>query len=228
MERTCMIKSIAIATLFFCGAALHAQQPAAVPVRTAAAQTETDEYTRYELLAPETASPAEASGTQTPRFKIFYEVTASTPGAKVYFNPIRKGSAASDEAVYDAMTGEPLHFEVVSGAEARKDPLMPEADLSGSYIKVQLARPVPPEGQGRLLIVKTYKDVKSYYRDGDAIVFNRGLGIKRNSVVLPKGFELVGSNVPSQVLSEPDGRIAISFMNASAGEAPLLLRAKLS
>src|SRR5260370_30086435 len=124
------------------------------------------------------------------------------------------------------MTGEPLHFEVVSGAEARKDPLMPEADLSGSYIKVQLARPVPPDGQGRLLIVKTYKDVKSYYRDGDAIIFNRGLGIKRNSVVLPKGFELVGCSVPSQVLPEPDGRIAISFMNASAGEAPLLLRAK--
>src|SRR5216684_5035831 len=103
---------------------------------------------------------------------------------------------------------------------------MPEADLSGNYIKVQLARPVPPEGQGRILIVKTYKDAKSYYRDGDAIVFNRGLGIKRNSVILPKGYQLVGCNVPSQVLSEPDGRIAVSFVNAGAGEAPLTLRAK--
>jgi len=208
--------TIVLVAVFFSSTSLHAQDRAAAPAALAAQQTESDEYTRYELLAPETAS-----------FKIYYEVTATTSGAKMYFNPIRKGSAASDEAVYDAMTGEPLHFEVVSGAEARKDPLMPEADLSGSYIEVQLARPVPPEGQGRLLIVKTYKDVKSYYRDGDAIVFNRGLGIKRNSVVLPKGFELVGSNVPSQVLPEPDGRIAISFMNASAGEAPLLLRAKL-
>ena len=34
-------------------------------------------------------------------------------------------------------------------------------------------------------------------------------------------------NVPSQVLPEPDGRIAISFMNPSAGEAPLVVRAKL-
>jgi len=207
--------TVAILTLLFSGAALHAQQPAAIPAPPAAQQTETDEYTRYELLAPETAS-----------FKIYYEVTATTAGATVYFNPIRKGSTASDEAVYDSMTGEPLRFEVVSGAEAHKDPLMAAADPSGSYIKVQLARPVPPEGQGRILIVKTYKDAKSYYRDGDAIVFNRGLGIKRNSVILPKGFELVGCNVPSQVLSEPDGRIAISFMNAGTSEAPLILRAR--
>src|SRR6266571_171743 len=149
-------------------------QERAASVSSPAKQTEADEYTRYELLAPDTAS-----------FKILYEVSATTPGAKVFFNPIRKGSAASDEAVYDSMTGEPLHFEVVSGAEARKDPLMADAEADGSYIKIQLSRAVPPEGRGRLLIVKTYKDAKSYYREGDAIVFNRGLGIKRNSVVLP-------------------------------------------
>jgi len=205
----------AIVTVLFCGVVLRTPQPAAAPAPAAAQQTDSDEYTRYELLAPESAS-----------FRIYYEVTATAAGAKVFFNPIRKGSTASDEAVYDAMTGKPLRFEVVSGAEAVKDPLMPDADLSGSYIRVQLARPVPAEGQGRILIVKTYKDTKSYHRDGDAIVFNRGLGIKRNSVVLPKGYELVGCNVPSQVLSEPDGRIAVSFINAGAGEAPLILRAK--
>jgi len=193
---------------------LLAQEHAA-SVPSPAKQTEADEYTRYELLAPDTAS-----------FKILYEVSATAPGAKVFFNPIRKGSAASDEAVYDSMTGEPLHFEVVSGAEARKDPLMADADADESFIKIQLARAVPPEGRGRLLIVKTYKDAKSYYREGDAIVFNRGLGIKRNSVVLPAGYELVGCNVPSQVLPQADGRIAISFMNAGPGEAPLIVRAK--
>jgi len=212
-----MIRPVAVASLasLFCGAALHAQQASGLPASAATAQTEADEYTRYEMLAPETAS-----------FKIFYEVTATTPGAKVYFNPIRKGSTASDEAVYDAMTGEPLHFEVVSGAEAVKDPLMAAADPAGNYIKVQLARPVPPEGQGRILIVKTYKDAKSYYREGETIVFSRGLGIRRNSVVLPKGYELLGCNVPSQILPEMDGRIAVSFMNAGAEEAHLILSAK--
>ncbi len=179
-------------------------------------QTETDEYTRYELLAPETAS-----------FAIRYEVTATTAGAEYYYNPIRKGSVASGESVVDVMTGLPLRFEVVSGEEAVKDPLMKGEDTSVDYIKVYLPRPVPPEGQSRLLILKTYKDAKSFYREGDTIVFNRSLSIPRNSVVLPAGYELVACNVPSQVLAEPDGRIAISFMNGSGAEAPLVVKGKL-
>jgi hypothetical protein len=177
-------------------------------------QTEADEYTRYELLAPETAS-----------FKIFYEVSATTQGAKFFYNPIRKGSAASDESVHDAMLGTALHFEVVSGAQARLDALMPDADLTTSYIKVTLARPVPEHGRGRVVIVKTYKDPKSYYSDGKIIIFNRPLGVKRNKVVLPPGYEAVGLTVPSQILTEQDGRIAVSFLHAGVGEAPLILRA---
>jgi hypothetical protein len=177
-------------------------------------QTETDEYTRYELLAPETAS-----------FKIYYEVTATTAGAKFFYNPIRKGSAASDESVYDAMSGKPLQFEVVSGPEARKDALMSDADPDTSYIKVTLARPVPEHGQCRVVIVKTYQDAKSYYLEGKTIVFNRPLGIRRNKIVLPPGYEVVGLTVPSQILTEKDGRIAISFLHAGTGEAPLVLKA---
>jgi hypothetical protein len=206
------IAGCASLALLIAGEASHAQQGAS-DATTAARQTETDEYTRYELLAPDSAS-----------FRIRYEVTATTAGAKYYYNPIRKGSVASDEAVYDAMSGEALQFEVVSGEDGRKDTLMTDADTGTNYIKVHLARPVPQDGQGRLLILKTYKDTKSYYRDGDAIVFNRSLGIKRNSVVLPAGYELIGCNVASQILPEADGRTAVSFMNGSAGESPLLLR----
>jgi len=212
MRREFVLATAAAVFTLFGYASLRAQQTSAP---SAAKQTETDEYTRYELLAPETAS-----------FKIYYEVTATTPGAKFFYNPIRKGSAASDEAVFDSMTGAPLPFEVVSGTEARKDPLMADADADTNFIKISLARPVPQGGQGRVLILKTYKDAKSFYREGDAIVFNRPLSIKRNKVVLPVGYELVGCNVPSQVLPEPDGRIAISFVNAGSGEAPLILRAK--
>jgi hypothetical protein len=178
-------------------------------------QGETDEYTRYELLAPETSS-----------FKIYYEVTATTAGAKYFYNPIRKGSAASEEKVLDAMSGKPLRFEVVSGTEARKDPLMADADTDTSYIKVTLARPVPENGQGRIIILKTYKDEKSYHADGsNGLVFDRPLGIKRNKVVLPPGYEVVGLTVPSQILTEGDGRIAVSFLHAGTGEAPLVLKA---
>src|SRR5262245_57820028 len=145
-----------------------------------APQTQQDEYTEYQLLAPETAS-----------FKIVYDVTATTPGATSYFNPIRKGSEASDESVYDLATGQPLKFEQVSGADARASGLT-TADAGTDYIRVHLARPVPADGgQARLRIIKTYKDPKSYRKEGDAIVFDRGLGIRRNAVVLTPGYQLL-------------------------------------
>ena len=181
----------------------------------AAAQNRSeDEYTRYELLAPDTAS-----------FKIIYDVTAVTPGAKFYFNPIRKGSIASDESVVDLASGAPLKFEQVSGAAA-KEAGLGNADLEGEYIKVTLARPVPDGGEQRIRIIKTYKDPKSYFKDGDTIVFDRPLGIKRNSVVLPPGYELTSCNIPSQILEEADGRVGISFMNMYPGSAPLVVRAR--
>ncbi len=197
------------------GGASAAGSPAdGIFLPTATTQSEADAYTRYDLLSPDSG-----------KFRITYEVTATTAGARHFYNPIRKGSVASDEAVLDAMTGRPLHFEVVSGADARRDPLMPDADPDTDYIKVSLARPVPQNGQARLVILKTYEDRKSYYLDGRTLVFDRPLGIRRNKVVLPAGYEVVGLTVPSQILTEPDGRIGISFVNGTEGEAPLVLRA---
>ena len=185
-----------------------------IPGSTWAQNRSEDEYTRYELLAPETSS-----------FKIIYDVTAVTPGAAFYFNPIRKGSVATDESVIDLASGQPLKFEQVSGADARKAGLT-NADLEGEYIKVTLARPVPAGGEARIRIIKTYQDPKSYFRQGDAIVFDRPLGIKRNAVVLPRMYELIACNIPAQILEEPDGRVGISFVNTYPSQAPLVLRAR--
>ena len=65
-----------------------------------------DEYTRYELLAPETAA-----------FKIIYDVTAVTPGARFYFTPIRKGSVAIETHVPQrgALVIETLHDHELVG-----------------------------------------------------------------------------------------------------------------
>jgi hypothetical protein len=189
----------------------RAQQPSPILERH-----EGDDYTRYELLSPESA-----------QFKITYEVTATTPGARYYFNIIRKGSEASDEAVFDQMTGQPLVWKVVTGAEARAAG-QAGADPEANYIQATLARPVPSGGETRLRIVKTYRDAKSYYREGDLIAFSRVLGIKRNAVVLPAGYELVACNVPSQIRTEQDGRIAVSFLNTYPVEAPLVVKARRS
>jgi hypothetical protein len=194
-----------------CASAAGASAQPASPILE---RHEGDDYTRYELLAPDSA-----------QFRIIYEVTATRAGSRLFFNVIRKGSEASDEAVFDLMTGQPLPFKVVTGAEARAAG-QTGADLEANYIQVSLARPVPEKGETRLRIEKTYRDAKSYYREGGLIVFNRGLSITRNAIVLPKGYELVACNVPSQVLSEADGRISVSFLNTYPVEAPLVVKAR--
>jgi hypothetical protein len=144
-----------------------------------------DDFTLYELLAPDSH-----------RFAITYDVTTSKEGDRFFLNPIREGSVASEERVVDRATGKPLRFELVKGA-----------------IKVDLGGPVPRGGEKRIRIFKTYRDAKSYYADGDRIVFDRGLSIRRNAVVLPAGYELVGCSVPAIVSTEADGRVKASFVN---------------
>jgi hypothetical protein len=178
------------------------------------AQTQSDDYTRYELLAPDTR-----------QFRIVYDVTATTPGAKYYFNVIRKGSEASDESVVDLATGKTLPFEVVSGKIARETG-HPTAALDTDYIRIALARPVPEHGEARVRIFKTYKDARSYFHEGDLIVFDRPLSITRNAVVLPAGYALESCNMPSQVWTEPDGRIAIGFSNTHPDPVSLVVKAR--
>ncbi len=179
-----------------------------------ARQTSADEYTRYELLAP--------GSTQ---FKITYDVTATTPGATAFYNPIRKGSVATDESVWDPTTGRPLVWSVVSGAAARAAGFA-DADTTTDYIRVTLPRPVPVNGEIRIRIVKTYADAKSYIAGADTVAFVRSLSIKYNAVVLPAGFELVGVNYPSQVLTETDGRIKVSFMNPGTDPVSYIVRGR--
>ena len=177
-------------------------------------QLSEDAYTRYELLDPTSQS-----------FRIIYEVSATTPGLQFYFNTLRKGSEHKVDGVTDMMTGKNLEWTIVSGADARKSGLS-EADPAVDYLKVKLGRPVPVGGEYRLKIDKTYKDSGSYFIKDDRIVFDRSLGIKRNSIVLPKGYELIKCNYPSQVILDSDGKIKVSFINTGSQEVPFHLEAK--
>jgi hypothetical protein len=208
------LRSVTVLALLSCLGLPSASRGQAGATAAAAPQTQADDYTSYELL-----------GADTHKFRILYDVTATTPGATHYFNVIRKGSVASDERVTDLATGLPLPFEVVPGADARKAG-HPTADLDTEYVKVKLARPVPPDGEQRIRIDKTYLDAKSYFTEDGQIVFSRSLGIKRNKVVLPAGYALVACNMPSQVFTESDGRIAIGFFNINPDAVSLVVRAR--
>jgi len=168
---------------------------------TPAAQSATDQYTRYELGAPDTAT-----------FHVSYEVSATMAGATRYVDPVRPGTTVTQASATDLMTGQPL-----------------TVTPSGTALVVTLLRPVPQKGQGRIRIDKTVKTVKGaagYTLTQGLGVFTETLNTRRGIVVLPAGFELVGCNMPSQVLSEPDGRVSVAFMNQAPGDATLVVKTR--
>jgi hypothetical protein len=175
-----------------------------------------DEFTLYELLPPETH-----------QFAITYDVTATREGAPFYFNPIRPGSVATKERVIERSSGKELKFEVVSGKDAKATGLVPaETPDKAEFIKVHLPGPVPKGGETRIRIFKTYTDAPSYSLADGKLVFVRPLGIKRNVVMLPKGWELVECASPGIVSTDEDGRIRVSFVNDRDDQLPVKIVAR--
>ena len=175
-----------------------------------------DEFTLYELLPPETH-----------QFAITYDVSATHEGDRFFLNPIRPGSVVSKERVIERSTGNDLKFEVVTGKDAKKIELVPartrDEDL---FLKVALPGPVPKGGETRIRIFKTYTDPASYYLKDGALIFERQLGIKRNVVVLPAGWEVVECASPAIVSTETDGRVRVSFVNDRDDQLPVRLVAR--
>jgi hypothetical protein len=178
--------------------------PAAGPV-----QSETDEYTRYELL-----------GWDSHKFRITHEVSATTPDARFYYAFIRGGVFMSDVRVHDLYTGERLDADLVPGKVARENG-HPTADPDDNFLRIYLARPVPAGGETRLEIQVTYEDPKSYQFTGDRIFFGRVLGVKRICVVLPPEHDFVSVNHPAQIVTQPDGRVRASLINTTTGPLSL-------
>jgi hypothetical protein len=157
-----------------------------------------DEFTLYELLPPDTH-----------QFAITYDVTQDKEGAEFFLNPIRPGSVSTKERVLDRATGAELKFEEVTD------------DKGAHFIKVHLPAAVPKGGETRIRIIKTYTDAKSYYANGDQLIFERPMGIKRDVVLLPKGWELIGCGSPGIVSTDPDGRVRVSFLNDRDDQLPV-------
>ena len=187
----------------------------AAPARAQQSFYAHDNYTQYELLEPGSA-----------QFAITYFLTERRAGSVFVLNQTRSGSAGSDISVFDPRTGKPLKFDYLSGEELSKDGTPGRFDPAEHYIRARLASPVPEGGEGRVKILKTYKDDKSYYVEGEDVVFKRSLGIARNSVVLPKGYRLVSSNVAAQMFTLPDGRLKISFEHAHGYAADVTIRGR--
>jgi len=175
-----------------------------------------DEMTVYDLLA---------SGTHS--FNIIYDVSANQEGTAYFFSPIRAGSTASKERVVDRATGKPLQFVIVDGKAAKASGAVDRSTADDAqFLRVTLLKPVPKGAETRIRIYKTYTDAPSYYETAAGLVFDRPLGVKRNVVILPKGYELIGSASPAIVSTDQDGRIRLSFLNDRDDQLPVRVIAR--
>lgn len=175
-----------------------------------------DEMTVYDLLDPDTH-----------KFAIRYDVSAVEAGSKYYFNIIRPGSKAYDEKVLDRATGKEIPFELTDAKEAKANG---QADKDTpdetKFIKITLPHPVSKDGECRLRILKTYEDPKSYFVENGLLTFDRSLGVKRNMIILPAGYELVGATVPVMMDIAEDNRVRISMVNDRDDELGVKITAR--
>ena len=171
----------------------------------------------YELQAPESHA-----------FRITHDYTVRKAGEKYYFNVVRAGSHVSDPNSIDLDSGEKLKWEVISGKQAteRKLPITDPIKDDSEIVVTYLTRALETGTTNRIRLMETYADPKSYYLDGDELVWDRSFGRLRNTVVLPPGWHLTALASPAMIETLPDGRVSVYVVNPRNDEIRVYLRAR--
>ena len=171
----------------------------------------------YELQEPESHA-----------FRITHDYTVRRVGEKYYFNVVRAGSHVSGPESIDLETGENLKWEVISGKQAteRKLPVGETLKDDSEIVVTHLARAIEKGTTNRIRLMETYSDPKSYYLDGEELVWDRSFGRLRNTVVLPAGWYLTTLVSPATIQTLPDGRVSIYVVNARNDEVRVYFRAR--
>jgi hypothetical protein len=211
LHRLGLMTAIAIATFSI---QHHAQAFGQNPILTERAYQ--DREILYELQAPESHA-----------FRITHDYTVRRAGEAYYFNVVRAGSHVSDPESIDLDTGERLKWEVVSGKQARERSLgVQDAADDSEVVVTHLTRPLAAGTTNRIRLKETYTDLKSYYIEGDELVWDRSFGRLRNTVVLPQGWYLTALATPSIVETLPDGRVSVYTVNPRNDDVRVYFRAR--
>jgi len=171
----------------------------------------------YELEAPESHA-----------FRIAHDYTVRRTGEKYYFNVVRAGSHVSDPESIDLDTGEKLKAEIISGKQAteRKLPIREQIKDDTEIVVTYLAAGLGEGKTNRIRLKETYADPKSYYIQGDELVWDRSFGRLRNTVVLPPGWYLTALASPATIETLPDGRVSVYIVNPRNDDVRGYLRAR--
>ncbi len=171
----------------------------------------------YELQAPESHA-----------FRITHDYTVRKVGEQYYFNVVRAGSHVSDPESIDLDTGEKLKWEIISGKQAagRKLPIAEPIKDDSEIVVTHLARALASGTTNRIRLKETYADPKSYYLDGDELVWDRSFGRLRNTVVLPPAWYLTALASPATIQTLPDGRVSVYVVNPRNDDIRVFLRSR--
>jgi hypothetical protein len=171
----------------------------------------------YELQSPESHA-----------FRITHDYTVRKAGEKYYFNVVRAGSHVTNPESIDLDTGEKLKWEVINGKQAkeRKLPITEQITDESEIVVTYLARALEPGTTNRIRLMETYADAKSYFIDGDELVWDRSFGRLRNTVVLPLGWYLTGLASPATIETLRDGRVSVYVVNPRNDDVRVYLRAR--
>jgi len=171
----------------------------------------------YELQSPESHA-----------FRITHDYTVRKAGEKYYFNVVRAGSHVTNPESIDLDSGEKLKWEIISGKQAieRKLPITDPIKDDSEIVVTYLARAIEPGTTNRIRLMETYADSKSFYLDGDELVWDRTFGRLRNTVVLPVGWYLTGLASPATIETLPDGRVSVYVVNPRNDDVRVYLRAR--
>jgi hypothetical protein len=164
---------------------------------------------------------------QSNAFRITHDYTERKEGVSHYFNVVRAGSHVTDPESVDLDTGESLKWEVLSGKQV-KERKLPLSDVNdgAEVVVTYLSRPVAKGSSTRLRLKETYTDPKSYYLDGEELVWDRTFGRLRNTVVLPAGWRLTALASPGVIQTLPDGRVSVYVVNPRNDDVRVYLRAR--
>jgi hypothetical protein len=207
------VLAAALAALVLPAAGVRAQAAAEERLQEQARQ---DRDIVYFLQQPETHA-----------FDLYHDYTESREGTDKYLNVVRKGSRASNPAALILDTGQKLAAETLRGEQITHAALdIGEPVQADSEVVVIRFPPIAKGHSIRLRISETYTDEKSYRLEGDELVFDRSFGRPRNAVVLPPGWSLTISTIPTTVSQTADGRIRLDFVNPRPDEIAVLIKAK--
>ena len=170
----------------------------------------------YELGPPESHA-----------FRITHDYTERKEGTKYYFNVVREGSHVSDPESIDLDSGENLKHEVLSGKQVKERQLGPrDVKDDAEVVVTHFARALAKGTTNRVRLKETYSDPKTYFLEGDELIWDRTFGRLRNTVVLPAGWYLTSLASPGTIQTLEDGRVAVYVVNARSDDVRVYLRAR--